>query len=149
MRTRQLYTYIDEQGIKRTNVVWFGASGRRLIGFGNFSWDNAKWDSDKGGNTIWANDKHDNFSTNQQSVADNLTQRLSIIKNELWYNISYGLPIFDKTRSKTAFDSFVLTVVNQHPDVNNIVSFKSEVINHKYSCYIEIMSIYGQVNIKL
>lgn len=147
MRTRALYTYIDEQGIKRTNVVWFGASGRKIIGFDKVNWDIAVWD-DATGKTIFAN-KDTSFSSGKQGVVDNLTQRLSIIKNELWYNISYGLPLFDKNHSKTAFDAFILTVVNQHPEVNNIIEFSSKVVNHKYSCHIQIQSVYGLIDINM
>jgi len=145
MKTRALYKYIDDNGIQHTNVVWFGSAGRTIVGFDISEWDNARWDDASSMHIR----KAESFSERQQSVTDNLTQRLSIVKGELWYNINYGQPIFEKTKSKTAFDAFILTVVKQHPDVNSIISFNSQIIDKKYTCNIQIESIYGQITLNL
>lgn len=145
MKTRALYKYIDENGVQHTNVVWFGFAGRTIVGFDISEWDIGKWDDTS---SMYIR-KAENFSEQQQSVVDNLTQRLSIVKGELWYNINYGQPIFEKTKSKTAFDTFILTVVKQHPDVNSIISFNSQIIDKKYTCNIQIESIYGQIILNL
>lgn len=145
MKTRALYKYIDENGTQHTSIVWFGSAGRTAIGFDISKWDIGKWDDTSSAHIR----KAENFSEQQQSVADNLTQRLSIVKGELWYNINYGQPIFEKTKSKAAFDAFILTVVKQHPDVNSIISFNSQIVNKKYTCNIQIESIYGQITLNL
>ena len=146
MKTRALHTYIDELGNKRTNVVWFGSTNERRSNalWDDGLWDMASWDDDKS-NAILVN----SFSEQQQSVIDGLTQRLSIIKSELWYAVSYGIPLFEKNRSKVEFDSWVLKTINAHPDVNSILSFSSYVNNKQYHCEVQILSTYGQIDINL
>lgn len=110
------------------NVVWFGSIGKN-----------------ENGTAI----KADSFVSEQQSVSIGLTQRLSVIRKELWYKVSYGLPLFDKISSKTALDSFVTSTILAHPDVKDIVSFTSSVKNHAYSCKAEILSIYGPLDFSM
>lgn len=148
MRTRALYKYTDEQGKEHTNVVWFGSTGRKQKGFDNAIWDSSIWDSEQG-KAVFYDDKHTNFSEKQQSVVDGLTQRLSIVKGELWYAMSYGLPLFDRNRSKVEFDSFILKTITSHPDVDSVISFVSQVLNAHYTCNVKIQSKYGPIDINL
>lgn len=112
----------------RNEVVWFGSWGKN------------------GDRTLFFSptDKHDNFSDQQQGVSDSLTQRLSVLREELWYDIDYGLPLFDKVR-KSAMDSFICSTVLNHPDVISIDEFSSQVINNKYSCSMTVVSVFGNV----
>lgn len=145
MKTRALHTYIDELGNKHTNVVWFGSTNERIFdGWDTSEWDVALFDNDKSTSKL-----ADNFSEKQQSVIDGLTQRLSIIKSELWYAVNYGMPIFEKNRSKVEFDAWILKTINSHPDVNSILSFSSYVENKQYHCKVQILSTYGQIDINL
>lgn len=90
-----------------------------------------------------------NFSDKQQAVSDSLTQRLSVIKTELWYNVTYGLPLYEKVKSKEVIDSNVLSIVDSHPDVVTVKSFQSKILNSKYSCDMQILTIYGDVNLQI
>ncbi len=125
MRCRRIY---------KGNVVWFGSYGKN---------------NDDTARFFAAGNKHDNYSDNQEAVADSLTQRLSVIQKELWYATSYGLPLFEKTRSKATVDATVADIIMQHPDVVSILSFSSEVVNHKYSCSVSIQSTFGVVDVNL
>ena len=42
------------------------------------------------------NNKHENYGKEKEAIIDSLTQRLSVIKGELWYNVSAGLPLLEK-----------------------------------------------------
>ena len=91
------------------------------------------------------NDKHDNFSDKQQAVVDSLTQRLSVIRRELWYDINYGLPLLDKQKSKVSIDAFIGKTVLAHPDVDSIKQFESNIVGKKYVCSMTISTIYGDI----
>lgn len=101
--------------------------------------------------TIFFNnlDKHDNYSDEQQGVVDSLTQRLSVIKGELWYNVSYGVPLLDKVRSKGIMDAYIISIIVHHPDVVRVENFNSSISKHSYSCYADIISKYGTIQIKM
>ena len=90
-------------------------------------------------------DKHDNYSDKQQGVVDSLTQRLSVIRRELWYDVNYGLPLLDKQKSKVAIDAFIGKTVLAHPDVDSIKDFKSEIVNKMYTCSMKIITKYGEI----
>lgn len=90
-------------------------------------------------------DKHDNYSDKQQSVADSLTQRLSVIRRELWYDVNFGLPLLDKQKSKVAIDAFIGKTVLAHPDVDSIQDFDSKIINKVYTCSMKIITKYGEI----
>lgn len=105
------------------------------------------------GNVVWFNKVNKetkldgSFSEAQQSVVDSLTQRLSVIKTELWYDISYGLPLFDKVKNKIAMDGAVASIVTSHPDVISMSSFESTIVNKKYSCKFQAVTKYGNVQV--
>lgn len=91
----------------------------------------------------------DNFSSEQEGIKDSLTQKISVLKKELWYNINYGMPIANKERSKLAVDSFIATCVESHPDVIRIENFSSKIVNRQYSCYMTIVSKYGDLKLEV
>lgn len=91
----------------------------------------------------------DNFSFDQEGIKDSLTQKISTLRKELWYNVNYGMPIVNKERSKLAIDSFIATVVESHPDVIRIENFSSKITNRQYSCYMTIVSKYGNLTIEV
>lgn len=116
------------RSIVNGTVVWFGSIG-----------------IDENGNSI----KSSNFSEKQQGVADSLTQRLSVIKGELWYNVNHGVPLLEKLQRKQLLDASIVTIVNSHPDVKEILSFSSKIVNGSYSFDMTILSIYGEINVNM
>lgn len=132
MRCRRLYS--DESG-KRT-VVWFGSYGKNDDGTAKF---------------FNPDNKHDNFSDGKEAVVDSLTQRLSIIRNELWYNMSYGVALFfeDKLTTSLIVDASITSIILSHPDVDSILDFSSTVTNHHYSCKAVILSKYGVFDVNV
>ena len=95
------------------------------------------------------NDKHDNYAEKQEGVATSLTQRLSVLKNELWYNVNEGLPLIDKYRNKNIIDSYVASTILKHPDVINISEFTSLLNKNSYSCKVVVNTIYGNVDLTI
>lgn len=89
------------------------------------------------------------FAKDTDAVAQSLKQRLSIIKSELWYNELFGIPLFDKMKSKLEADIAVATIVEMHPDVKNINTFTSQIIDKTYSCNIQIDTQSGSLDIQL
>lgn len=95
------------------------------------------------------NDKHDNYADKQQGVADSVTQRLSVIRGELWYKIGYGIPLLEKVKSKSIIDANVIQTIVEHPDVNTIKDFNSHVDKHHYHCSMTIVTLWGDVNLQM
>lgn len=120
------------RAIKDNNIVWFGSYGKNADGSAKF------YNADKS-----------SFSEKQTAVADSLTQRLSVLRGELWYRVSYGIPLFDKVNSKTLIDTFVASTVTGHEDVVRIESFESLLQNHKYTCNMKIISVYGDLILQI
>lgn len=109
------------------DVVWFGSAG--------------KTDDNK----ISA----ENFVQGQQSVVAGLKQRLSVLKGELWYKANFGLPLFDKVKTKALIDAFISSTILSHPDVQEIISFSSTVENKKYLCDVQISTTFGQIHFSM
>ena len=116
------------------NVVWFGSYGITADGHSKF---------------YNKNDIHDNFADKQQGVCDSLTQRLSVIRGELWYNINFGLPLLEKIESKIAIDAAISEIVLAHPDVEEIETFESTKTLHNYSAKMKINTVFGKVNLSI
>ena len=113
------------------NVVWFGKAGK-----------------DANDNFIKVDS---NYSSKSQAVIDSLTQRLSVLEHELWYNITYGVPIQNKLKSKAIIDANVLQIVNQHEDVLQVQSFSSQIdaSSKTYKCKMTIQSKYGLIDLSI
>ena len=134
MICRRLKTWKDENDNIKKSVVWFGSYGKDENG-------KAKFYSDE--------NKHDNFSNKLQGLSDSLTQRLSILLGELWYNVNYGIPLMKKQKSKLTMDSFVIKTILNHPEVREISEFKSQIVDRHYSCDMKIISIYGDLQLTI
>lgn len=106
------------------NVVWFGSAGLNSAGM-----------------KIAAK----NFSEQQQHVVDSLIQRLSIFRGELWYDKRAGIPLFDKLKSKAVIDAYVIDVISSQADVKEILSFTSSLFDRKYSCKVQILTVFGDI----
>lgn len=142
MRTRKLIK--DENN--KFHLVWFGSYGKNQNGTAKFA---GEVDLEKPYG-YEDNGKHENYSTLSEGVRDDLIQRLSIIKGELWYNTKLGIPLFNKIEKKGILDSYIINEVSNCPDVTNIVKFTSEVKNNRdYSCEILVNTIFGDISIIL
>lgn len=93
--------------------------------------------------------KANNYVDKQEAVASSLTQRLSILKGELWYAIREGLPLFEKNTNKAVFDTYIMNKVLQHPNVKGFKDFKSSVNKHTYSCSMSVQTEYGDIEISI
>ncbi len=114
--------------IENGNIVWFGSAGKTTDGRSKLAL---------------------NFADNQEGVANSLTQRLSVIAGELWYNITYGLPLLEKVDSKTAIDATVSEIVLSHPDVTDITEFSSVVEGSKYSAKMTVETSFGDLELTI
>lgn len=124
------------RGIVRENgkktVVWFGSYGLNEDGTAKF-----------------ANDEHTSYTNQQQGAADSLTQRLSVLEGELWYDIYYGLPLLEKGINKANIDASVVGIIMQHPDVQSILKFESKVTNERYELNVVIQSTFGTLTLTI
>ena len=64
----------------------------------------------------------ENFVENEKAVAQSLKQKLSVIQGELWYHINYGLPLYNKVKSKGVLDAVILGILEDHPSVKKIIN---------------------------
>ena len=106
------------------NIVWFGSYG-----------------IDEDGK---AKKVDENFVENEKAVAQSLKQKLSVIQGELWYHINYGLPLYNKVKSKGVLDAVILGILEDHPSVKKIINFKSSIVNHKYTFTFTVNTIYNK-----
>lgn len=81
----------------------------------------------------------ENYSEKQHGVRDSLIQRLSVIKGELWYKASYGLPLMEKIRNKGIYDSIIINIITTHPDIVNLSYFYSEIVKSYVTSSGEIL----------
>ena len=91
----------------------------------------------------------ENFVDKQNAVASALNEMLRVIKGELWYNVIYGIPLFDKVASKIQMDTAVMDIVNSHKEVVMIENFTSYITKNTYSCSMNIKTIYGDIAISI
>ena len=114
----------------------------------HFVWFNSKG-IDENGKSIKYREDGENFAENQDGVAQSLTQRLSVIRSELWYYIEHGIPLFDKIGSKVAMDIEVVSIIEQHPYVRAVDNFTSSIIDGKYSCNMTISTEFGNLELSV
>lgn len=149
------------------NIVWFGSKGKNADGTAIFC------DEGEGTRTISENeyqynttvdDKkiviikpdiakelHNNYAKDKDAIVNSLRQRLSTMKNELWYDYLYGLPLLQRGVTKAMIDSEAMMMIEGTPGVNSLISFKSEVdkANHEYKLNFVVDTIYGNVSISV
>lgn len=94
---------------------------------------------------LYDNIQHNNFSKEQQAVSDSLNQSLSVIKNELWYNYNFGIPIESQNKTKLNIDIFIINTINSNSDIKNIIEFNSIVEKGHYSCNMIVDTVFGKV----
>ena len=99
--------------------------------------------------TINGKESAASFVDEKEGIISSLTERLSVLQGELWYKASYGQPITSITKSKILMDSFIVKVIESHPDVKSIDYFESYIENKKYYCYTTINTTYGNIELNL
>lgn len=116
---------------KKYDIVWFGSQGLAPVDPENPEAPLKKISAD-------------NYSIEQEGVAHSLIQRLSVIRGELWYQINYGLPLFEKIKNKGILDSLIMGTITDHPEVRSVGDFSSVVEKSKYSISVKIDTIYNE-----
>ena len=94
-------------------------------------------------------EKAETFVADLDAITCALNERLRVIKGELWYNISFGLPLFDKVASKIQMDSAVLNIVNSQKGVEAVTEFNSTIVKSEYRCTMKIKTQYGDATISI
>lgn len=122
----------DSDGYATRNIRMITFNFGTLTG-GNYVQDGYKLVEDAG----------NNYVSDTDAIVASLTQRLSVLKGELWYQVNYGLPLTDKIRSTKIFDAVICDIITSHPGVTGIVKFSSNIENHTYRFNAEILTIYG------
>ena len=120
------------RNIVNGDIVWFGSIGLN-----------------DDGTAIFANEEHESYANDRDGTVASLTERLSVIKNELWYDMRYGIPLIDKVSSKAEMDVFIIQIVSEHPDVVSVTNFESKMIQHNYTCNMTINTIYGDISLSI
>jgi len=145
MKCRQSKIFINDLGVKQSEIVWFGKvfDTSYLLYCSNSTICN---DTLVCGD-VTLHSEEDNYVDRQAGIASSLNQRLSVIRGELWYAINDGLPLADKIVSKGLIDAKIASIIMKHPDVQSIQRFTSVVEKHAYSCHTVIMSKYGELTI--
>jgi hypothetical protein len=128
MRTRRIVRFADEN-----RVVWFGSYGMNSDGTAMF---------------FNEYDVHDNFSEGKEMVADSLTQYLSVIEGEIWYAVTYGLPLVENL-SKIEMDAEVANIVMSHPNVESIELFESILRGRHYECHMTLNTTFGELEVSI
>lgn len=98
---------------------------------------------------LYDNAQHNNFSKEQYAVSDSLNQSLSVIKNELWYNYNFGIPLESQNKTKLNIDIFIIDTINSNSDVKNIIEFNSIVDKGHYSCDMIVDTVFGKVEMTI
>ena len=85
-----------------------------------------------------------NYAGLQEGTAYSLIQRLSVLKNELWWQINYGIPLLEKVKNKNIFDSVIINIILNHPDVTNILYLNSFIKENQYYFEVKVSTIYSE-----
>ena len=128
MRCRQYIKYKNELGEEKTDVVWFNSYGKNISN---------------------SSLRTNNFANDNNAISQLLTQKLSILKGELWDNISYGLPLLEKQKSKYVFDSFIISTIEQNKNIIKIVEFNYKIYNNEYFANMIISTDFGDLELSI
>ena len=100
---------------------------------------------------FYGKDAQDSYSEDANAVVQYMIQHLSIMKNELWYDFQYGLPLLSKGVTKAMIDSEAISIIYSNPDVAELESFSSVISNvngsMNYSASFSVITIYGKQQI--
>ena len=86
------------------------------------------------------------MSKDGEAIKDLLYSRCKVIQGELAYNIRIGLPL---TTVKGVIDIAIIETITSTTGVVRIVKMTSEIKDKHYYATIDILTIYGNVNVIL
>lgn len=141
-RTITYYRYLQVTDLSNNEVYYYKATGDDLSQFEGQ--EGTPFEDTIEVSTLmhFVFETLNNYATDVDAVVESLRQRLSVIKGELWYQINYGIPLFEK-KNKAFMDAAILGIINNHPAVANILNFQSNVKDKNYSFNCRIMTIYS------
>lgn len=84
-----------------------------------------------------------NYAEDKDAVEHSLTQRLSVLKGELWYQINYGIPLLEKQKGTRVLDVVICDIITSHPAVSSLTSYSSKIVDGVYTFDCSIKTIYG------
>lgn len=116
------------RAVKDRNIVFFGSYGK-----------------DADGKALKYDENMNSFSEEQQYICDDLYQKLSTIKGELWWAVEYGEPLHPQT-TQDLINLFILGEIDKIKEVNEVIEFDSWIEKGKYHCHMILQSIYGNIN---
>lgn len=86
----------------------------------------------------------------KEAIASNLITKLSIIRGELWYNKTYGLPLLDKIKNKWIMDAEIVDIILSESGVSAITSLDSALTKEGvYTAEIKVSTIYGDISVSI
>ena len=85
----------------------------------------------------------DSYADEQEGVRASLTQRLSVLKGELWYECYYGLPLTDKVVNKAIIDANIIDIIMSHPNVKTITSYNSSMSGRHYRFDFSVLTTFS------
>lgn len=93
--------------------------------------------------------KANNYVDDLEAVVASLRQKLQVLRGELWYSSSFGLPLFDKNKSKISLDLAISNMVLATKNVITILHFESEIVDRNYHAKIEIKTTFGEAVVSI
>ena len=94
-------------------------------------------------------DMHQNYAEGIEAVRQYMIQHLTVIKGELWYDMMYGLPLVNEHVTKGMIDAEALSIIYSDSEVNEVVSFESEVTENSYTASFALKTNFGDASITL
>ena len=141
MRARRIKREYDAGGnVLRRDLVFFGSYGLNSDGTAKF---------------FNEDDKHDSFSEGKEGVADALLFKLNILEGEIWRNVNYGWPLWDKHKSKFTLDAHLSSIILNQVGVMRIDKFYSKIVRNdefKFSTYVAnvlIVTEFGELEFNM
>ena len=88
----------------------------------------------------------DKFIYDGEALRQNIIARCSVIKGELPYNITLGIPLGG---NKEELDFAILDLILNTEGVQSAYIVDSKIINRQYVCELSIQSIFGNMQINI
>lgn len=122
--------------MKDNNIVWFGSYGVNEDGTAK------RYDETTQSKFV----PQANYADKQEAIALILKQKLSVIENELWYQMNFGMPLMSKQKSKGIIDSYVISIISKQQDIVDILEFNSSLDKTIYKCNFRVLTKYGVIS---
>ena len=147
MKTRKVIEWTDDSRKSHRDIVWFGSYGLNDDGTAKKAYDENEYDSNARGNRTSTIDI--NYDEDLYAIVETLRQKLSVLKGELWNHVDFGIPLFDKSKSKGVIDSYIIRTILKTKGVREITSFSSNRSSYAYTCSFIAKTIYGNAEISI